>query len=199
MANLNTFFQLSNLPGPIAVAETAVASINAIGGTTTPGASTTRALAGVRQDASGGFFDGHPFLVKGVAKAIGTGVGNFTFNLYWNIGANTNLTTFTNDVLLIGSGAIAVASKPAVAVLEAMVIWDSSLQQVMGIKTRSYNNLITTPAVPVVTPALTAANPLVAASATGVSNVSQLQFFATITCSANISSTTLIELSLEQY
>jgi hypothetical protein len=198
MANQNTFFQLSNLPGVVSATETAVATINGIGGvTSTP--SSIRALAGVRQDASGGFFDGHPFLVKGIAKAVATGTSNFTFNIYWNVGTNTNLTTFTNDVLLIGSGAIAVASKPAVAVLEAMVIWDSSLQQVMAIKTRSYNNLVTTPAVPVVTPALSAANPLVAAST--VTNVSQLAFFATLTCStaANVTSATLLELSLEQY
>lgn len=195
MANLNTFAFLNNLPGPTATAETAVAAINAIGGVT-PTTAATRALVGVRQDAAGGFFDGHVLKIRGLAKAIGTGAGNFTFNIYWNVGTNSNLTTFTNDVLVIGSGAIAVASKPAVALLEAEVIWDSSLQQVMGVKQSSYNNLITTPAVPVVTPALTAANPLVAAAV--VTNVSQLNFFATMTCSANISATTLIELALEQ-
>lgn len=196
MSNQNTFAGLYNLAGPIATAETAVASINAIGGTTTPGASTTRALVGVRQDVAGGLFDGHIFKIRGLAKAIGTGAGNFTFNIYWNVGTNSNLTTFTSDVLVIGSGAIAVASKPAVALLEAEVIWDSSLQQVMAIKQSSYNNLVTTPAVPVVTPALSAANPLVAAGT--VTNVSQLNFFATMISSANISATTLIELCLEQ-
>lgn len=187
MANMNTFAQVQDLPGPTSATETAVAALNS---------TTVRATVGVPQDIAGGLFDGHPILVRGLAKAIGTGAGNFTFNIYWNVGTNTNLTTFTNDVLLIGSGAIAVASKPAVAFLEGMVMWDSSLQQVMGIKTRSYNNLVTTPAVPVVTPALTAANPLVAAGT--VTNISQLQFFATITCSANISSTTLLELALEE-
>lgn len=195
MANINTFAQIQDLAGPIAAAETAVAAVNAIGGVT-PTTAATRALVSCSNDVAGGFLDGHPFWVKGIAKAIGTGAGNFTFNIYWNVGANTNLTTFTNDVLLIGSGAIAVASKPAVAFLEAMVMWDSSLQQVMAIKTRSYNNLVATPAVPVVTPALSAANPLVAAGT--VTNPSQLSFFATITCSANISSTTLLELALEQ-
>jgi hypothetical protein len=188
MANMNTFAGVYNLPGAISSTETAVAQFNS---------TTTRVLVAPPQDVAGGVLDGHPFLVKGQAKAIGTGAGNFTFNIYWNVGTNTNLTTFTSDVLLIGSGAIAVASKPAVACLEAMVIWDSSLQQVMAVKTRSYNNLVTTPAVPVVTPALSAANPLVAAAT--VTNVSQLAFFATITCSANITSTTLLELSLERY
>jgi len=198
MANINTFAQIQDLAGPISTTETAVATVNGIGGiTATPTLSTIRALVAPGNDVAGGFLDGHPFLVKGIAKAIGTGAGNFTFNIYWNVGTNTNLTTFTSDVLLIGSGAIAVASKPAVALLEAMVMWDSSLQQVMAVKTRSYNNLITTPAVPVVTPALSATNPLVAAAV--VTNASQLAFFATITCSAGITSTTLIELSLEQY
>jgi|SRR6185369_3193162 len=195
MANMNTVAGLYNLAGPTSTTETAFASINAIGGISS-GSSTTRALVGVRQDAAGGNFDGHVFKIRGVAKAIGTGAGNFTFNIYWNVGTNTNLTTFTSDVLVIGSGAIAVASKPAVALLEAEILWDSSLQQVMGIKQASYNNLVTTPAVPVVTPALTAANPLVAAAT--VTNVSQLNFFATATCSANISSTTLLELCIEQ-
>lgn len=195
MSNLNTFAGLYNLPGPIATAETAFAATNAIGGVTATTAA-TRALVGIRQDAAGGFFDGHVFRIRGLAKAIGTGAGNFTFNIYWNVGTNTNLTTFTSDVLVIGSGAIAVASKPAVALLEAEVIWDSSLQQVMAVKQASYNNLTATPAVPVVTPALSAANPLVAAGT--VTNVSQLNFFATATSSANISSTTLIELCLEQ-
>lgn len=198
MATINTFAQIQDLPGPIAVAETAVATINGIGGiTATPTLSTIRALVAPPQDIAGGFLDGHPFLVKGIAKAIGTGAGNFTFNIYWNVGTNSNLTTFTSDILLIGSGAIAVNSKPAVAFLEAMVMWDSSLQQVMAVKMKSYNNLITTPAVPVVTPLLSATTPLVAAAV--VTNASQLAFFATITCSANISSTTLIELSLENY
>lgn len=187
---MNTFAGVYGLPGTVSATETAVAQFNS---------TTTRVLVAPPQDVAGGLLDGHPFLVKGQAKAIGTGASNFTFNIYWNVGTNTNLTTFTNDVLLIGSGAIAVASKPAVAALEAMVIWDSSLQQVMAIKTRSYNNLVTTPAVPVVTPALSAANPLVAAGT--VTNVSGLAFFATITCStaANVSSVTLLELSLERY
>ncbi len=188
MANMNTFAQLSNLPGPISSTETCVAALNS---------TTTRAFQGIRQDVNGGLFDGRPFLVRGLAKAIGTGAGNFTFNIYWSKNqVNTDLTTLTNDVLLIGSGAIAVASKPAVAFLEAVVMWDSSLQQVMAIKQLSYNNLITTPAVPVVTPALSAANPLVAT--TVVTNVSGLSFYATITCSANITSTTLLELGLDQ-
>lgn len=187
MSNMNTFAGVYGLPGATSATETAVAQFNS---------TTTRAVVAPPQDVASGLLDGHPFLIKGMAKAIGTGVGNFTFNIYWNNGVNTNLTTFTNDVLVIGSGAIAVASKPAVAILEAMIVWDSSLQQVMGVKTRSYNNLTATPAVPLVTPALTT-NPLVAAGT--VTNVSGLQFFATVTCSANISSTTLLELSLERY
>lgn len=195
MSNANTVAFIQNLTGPTSATETAVAAQSPLGGfTTTP--TSVRAFIAPPQDVALGFFDGRPFFVRGLAKAIGTGAGNFTFNIYWNSGGNTNLTTFTNDVLLIGSGAIAVASKPAVAFLEAFVMWDSSLQQVMAVKTRSYNNLTATPAVPVVTPALSAANPLVAAGT--VTNVSGLQFFATITCSANISATTLTELAIER-
>lgn len=194
MANINTFAQIQDLPGPISTVETAVASINAIGGTTTPGASTVRALVACPSDINGGFLDGHPFKIRGIAKAIGTGVGNFTFNVYFNIGTNTNLTTFTNDVLLVGSGAVAVASKPAVAVVEGLVMWDSSLQQVMCLKVETFNNIITTPTIPVATPVV-GTN---LAATTVVTNPSQLAFFATFTSSANISATTLIELALEQ-
>lgn len=186
MANMNTFAQIQDLPGAIATAETAVASL---------ANSTVRATVAIPQDVAGGLFDGHPILVRGLAKAIGTGAGNFTFNIYWNVGTNTNLTTFTNDILLIGSGAFAVGSKPAVAFLEAMVMWDSSTQQVMAVQTRSYINKVPTPTVPVVTPVL-GTNPFVAAGT--VLNVSQIQFFATFTSSANISSTTLLELALEE-
>lgn len=196
MANINTFAQIQDLPGPISTVETAVASINAIGGTTTPGASTIRALVACPSDINGGFLDGHPFKIRGIAKAIGTGAGNFTFNVYFNIGTNTNLTTFTNDVLVVGSGAVAVASKPAVAVVEGLVMWDSSLQQVMALKVETFNNIITTPTIPLATPAIIAATTL--AATTVVTNPSQLAFFATFTSSANISATTLIELTLEQ-
>lgn len=189
MANMNTFAQVQDLPGPIATAETAVASL---------ATSTVRATVGIPQDVAGGLFDGHPILVRGLAKAIGTGAGNFTFNIYWNSGGNTNLTTFTNDVLLIGNGTVAVGSKPTVSFLEGLVMWDSSTNQLMGVKTRSYNNIVgsAAPTVPVVTPALTATSPLVAAGT--ILNVSQIQFFATFTSSANISSTTLLELALEE-
>jgi len=194
MANLNTFFQLSNLPGPISTVETAIAAVNAIGGvTTTP--STIRALASVRQDAAGGFFDGHPFKIRAIGKAIGTGAGNFTMNVYFNSGANTNLTTFTSDVLVVGSGAVAVASKPAVAVCEGLIMWDSSTQQVMGLKVETFNNIVPTATIPLATPAVTAATLSAAGTTT---NVSGLSFFVTFTSSANISSTTLIELALEQ-
>jgi hypothetical protein len=184
---MNTFAGVYNLPGPISTVETAVAQFNS---------TTTRVLVAPPQDIATGVLDGHPFLVKGLALAIGTGAGNFTFNIYWNKGVNTNLTTFTSDILLIGSGTFAVGSKPAVALLEEMVMWDSNTQQVVGIQTRTYINKVATPTVPVVTPAL-GTNPLVAAGT--VTNVSALAFFATITCSANISSTTLLELSLERY
>jgi hypothetical protein len=194
MANMNTFAQVQNLPGPISTVETAVAAINQIGGISgvvTP----IRALVGVRQDIAGGFFDGRPFKIRGVAKAIGTGVGNFTFNIYFNFGTNTNLLTFTNDVLVIGSGAVAVASKPAVAVLEALVMWDSSTNQVMGLKLDSFNNIVPTATIPVATPVVTAST----LSTAGVTtNVSALQFFATFTSSAGITATTLTELALEQ-
>lgn len=188
MANANTVGGLYNLAGPIATAETAFGP---------SAASTVRATLNVRQDLASGFFDGHPFKVRAVAQAIGTGAGNWTFNIYWNKGVNTNLTTFTSDVLLIGTGAIAVASKPATAFLEAYVMWDSQLQQVAAVKLLNINNLVSTPAIPAgAINTLSAANPLVAAGT--VTNVSGLQFFATSTASANITATSLIELCLEQ-
>lgn len=186
MANSNTFGALYNLTGPTSATETAIAAV--AGGT-------VRAVLGVRNDVSGGLFDGRPFKVRVVSSCVATGAGNFTVNLYWNVGTNTNLTTFTSDVLVIGSGAIAAASKPCTSFMEATVIWDSALQQLAGFwnEAAGLNNLITTPAVVKTSAAIVANTTL----ASGLTNVSQIQFFVTHTCSANITSSKLVELAID--
>ncbi len=57
MANQNTVAGLYNLAGPISSTETCFAAV--AGGT-------TRAILGVRQDQSSGFFDGHIFKIHAV-------------------------------------------------------------------------------------------------------------------------------------
>lgn len=187
MSNMNTFAGVYNLAGPISTVETAVAI---------PGSTTVRQLLAPPQDIATGVLDGRMFRVRAVAKAVGTGAGNFTFNLYFNFGANTNLTTFTSDVLIVGNGTVAVASKTAVSTMSALLFWDSTLQQLSGVKEFVWNSIVTTPTLTLATPAVTATQPLSATTVT--TNVSGIQVFATITCSANITSTTLTELSFER-
>jgi hypothetical protein len=201
--NTNTFAGVRNYPGPTSATETAVAVINPLGGGSsgytqqTAQFGTTRQLVGVPPDVSGGIFDGSPFKIRYAARAIGTGAGNFTVNVYWNNGVNTDLTTFTSDVLVIGSGAIAVASKPALAFDEVTLMWDSKLQSLAGFWNETSGMHVITSTGSVVnksSAAVTATDPLAALQ----TSTSALNFFITFTCSANISSTQLIEFSLER-
>lgn len=194
MSNMNTVFALYNLPGVVSATETAVPTV--VGGT-------TRALMGLTSEpaASQGLFDGHPFKIRVVAKAVGTGASNFTVNLYWNSANNTNLTTFTSDVLVNGSGAQALASKPGMVFTESVCVWDSALLQLSGYTPApaGFSSLVTTPNL--VTPtAATKINTSGVIASTGVSTPNLVQFFVTFTCStaANVSSATLTELSIER-
>lgn len=192
MANMNTVFGLYNLAGAVSATETAVSAT--AGGT-------TRALMGLTSEPTlaQGLFDGRPFKIRVVAKAIATGASNFTVNLYWNSAANTNLTTFTGDVLVIGSGAQALASKAGSVFMEATLMWDASLQALGGFwnEAAGLANIVTTPAIIKSSAAVTATNPI---TATGVATQNLLQFFVTFTCStaANVTSATLVELAIDR-
>ena len=190
MANTNTMAAVYNLTGPTSSTETCIAA---------SGSSTQRALVNIRADvlAAGGLFDGHPFKVRAVSKYVASGAGNFTQNIYLNLANNTGLTTLTSDILLIGSGAHAMASKSGVVWIEAFCLWDS----VEGRLAARWDdgaglaNIETTPAVIKSAAAVTATNPM---SATGVTATSGLSFYVTHTLSANATSSTLVELAIDQ-
>jgi hypothetical protein len=188
MANVNTFAQLNKLTGPTSSTETAIAA---------RGSSTVRATLGVRSDILTGLFDGHPFKLRVVSKAAASGACNFTVNAYLNIGGNTNLLTFTNDILVIGSGAQALATSTGVLYMEATLLWDSATGRLAAhwIDGAGLANIVTTPAIIKTSGAITATNPL---SATGITLTDQMTFFFTHTMSANASSSQLIEAALDQ-
>ena len=208
---LNTIAGVYNLPCPISATETAVASINAIGGAsagytqqTTP-FGTVRAVVGPPPDISGGELDGRPFKLRVGVSWVATGGSNLTVNAYWNCGANTNLLTFTSDVLVIGSGALAVASANGSMFMEAALLWGSGEKQLVGF----WNEIpgianLPTPAGIKATGALTAASPIAistTASQAAIATMAGLQFFVTVTVAtiASVTSVKLTELAIERY
>ena len=208
---LNTISGVYNLPCPISATETAVASINQLGGSqvgytqqTTP-FGTVRAIAAPPPDIAGGELDGRPFRLRVGVSWVATGASNLTINSYWNCGANTNLLTFTSDVLVIGSGSLAVASLNGSAFLEAILLWDSGSKQLCGFWEESAGVAnLPTPAIIKASAAMTAANPIAistTASQASVATMAGLQFFTTITVgtTANVTSVKLLEMCIERY
>lgn len=190
MANVNTFAGVYNLTGPTSVTETCVAA---------SGSTTQRALVGIRADllSANGLFDGHPFKVRAVSRATASGACNFTLNIYLNLANNTGLTTLTSDILLIGTNTQALASVSGVLWTEAYCLWDS----VSGRLAARWDdgaglaNIVTTPAVIKSSAAVTATNPM---SASGITTTDLLSFYVTHTMSANATSSSLIELAIDQ-
>lgn len=191
MANMNTVFAVYNVAGPVSATETAVAS--------TPGG-TSRLLLGLTNDVAGGFFDGKPFKVRAVVSGLATGASNLTVNLYWNSANNTNLTTFTSDILVQGSGAQALASKNGTVFVESILVWDSVLAQLSGYNAApgGFAALVTTPGL--INSSATKANTSGVVASSGVATSNLVQFFVTVTCStaANVTSTTLKELAIDR-
>lgn len=189
MANMNTFAQIVNLTANSTATETAVAAV--AGGT-------TRAIVGLENDVAGGLFDGQPFKLRVVCQGIASGAGNFAVNVYWNSGGNTNLTTFTNDILVQGSGNQALASKSGIVYMEEILMWDATLQQLSGIVVPlGFSSLVTTPNL-LPSGAAPAKINTSGVVATAQTNASAIQFFVTTSISANGTSAKLLELALDQ-
>jgi len=190
MANANTVFSAPyNIVGPTSATETCIAQ-----GTST----TQRQLMGLGTDIAGGVFDGHPFKLRVISQGVASGACNFTVNCYLNSGANTaDLVTLTNDVLVIGSGAQAIASKSGYVFMEATLMWDSTLQALAGFwnETAGLAEIVTTPAIIKTSAAVTATNPI---TSTKAATQDKLQFFITHTMSANATSSKLIEFSIDR-
>jgi hypothetical protein len=157
-----------------------------------------RATVGIPADISGGIFDGVPFRVRAIFKAVPGTSGNGTFAVYWNKGDQTDLTTFTNDKVFLTSGAVALGTQAASTfVLSAMLIWDSAAQRLAGVNETSFHTIATPAALFSGAFAVTATNNPVA---TSVASVAAIQFFATALFGTGNASNaaTLTELSIEQ-
>lgn len=160
---------------------------------------TTRAVLSLPQDISGGIYDGQPFRIRAVVNAVPGTSGNYTFSVYWNKGDNTDLTTFTNDKIFLTSGATALGTQAnSTFVLSAILVWDSVAQRLAGVNETSFNTIATPAAFFSGAFAVTATNNPVVAS--GLTNVSQLSFFAAglFGTSNAANAATLKELSIEQ-
>lgn len=186
MANVNTFAAIYNKTGPTSSVETAIASVS--GGT-------VRAYTGVPADipAATKFTK---FKVRAESTALASGACNFTQNIYWYADTTTDLLTFTDDKLLIGSSTRALASTNGTITQEVLCSFDPVTGQLAAnwFDGTGIANIVTTPAIIKSSGAVASTNPV----KVGITAVSQMKFFVTHTLSANATSSTLVELSLEQ-
>jgi hypothetical protein len=131
--------------------------------------------------------------VTATFKVKGGAAGNFTGKLYWNSGANSGLTAFTGDALIMASAAVPTAGANIAVSLRARCFWDSASQQLMATALEVLSN-IGTP---------TFAGEAAASTipvATSLATTDKLQFFATAlfgtSNAGNVA--TLVELSITQ-
>lgn len=197
--NCNTFAAFpQNMSANFTSVETAVQSpVGVLGplGASTSG-TPLRQLLSVPPDITGSIFDGRPFKMRIVAKGKASGAGNFAVNTYWNSGSNTNLTTFTSDVLVIDSGNQALASKAGYVFMEAVLMWDSDLKNLTGFwyESAGVADIVTTPAIIKTTSAVTGTSPVT----TAATSIGGLEFFVTTSISANGTAASILDFSLDR-
>ena len=187
MANVNTFGLLKDLTANYSATNTAVASASD---------ATARALLKVRPDILTGIFDGRPFKIRAVVRGAASGAGNLVVNLYWDSGTDTDLTTFTSDILFMASGNLALATSSGVMYMEATCLWDSASGRLAAhwIDAAGLANLVTTPAIIKSSGAVATVNPIHASAVTATEDLS---FFVATSISANGTSCKLLELALD--
>lgn len=207
MSSISTFQGFYNVPGPVSATATAVADYHAIGGSTSGGftqqavqTGTTRLILSAGGSAG---FAGVPFIVRAVGKTVSAVASNFTLAIYWNSGSNTNLTTFTNDVAVLTSSTQAVASVGGYIALNARLVWDDVNKQLMGVGDLGAASIPTTP-VALNGPGvgtINATNPIAVSSTAAqaaIATQAGVQFFAVMTNSGAVTSTQLVEFSLNE-
>lgn len=125
MANANTSFQLPLYVTPISATETILLPPTHLTDTTR-----ANALVSLEFDqAQGGVFDGRPFRVSLYGRATASASENLTFAVYLNNAttANTNLTTFTNDIKILNTSTMATGAAGTIAFsLSTYCIWNST-------------------------------------------------------------------------
>ena len=123
MPNANTIAAFQNLSQGNVTSESAFAS--AAGGS-------VRAVLAPPAPVFTAVFEGHALRVRAVAKVTGGTTANYTLKVYGNYGGNTNLTTFTSDINIMTSGAVAVNSATRLFGLDGLVYWDATSQRLIG-------------------------------------------------------------------
>lgn len=201
----DTISQVNMLSQSNPTVETAFAALAPYGTTPTvratvqlnPATSWDPTSAAQTQLANATLFDGRPFKVRAAVKATGGGAGNVTLNVYANLGGNTNLTTFTNDVKVLSTGAIATAGAAITAYVEGIFIWDSTSRQLAGVQGLCINNIGTPAVLNSGAFTVTSTNPV----KTSLALSGNIQFYATaLFGTSNAGNTvTLTELSIEVY
>lgn len=128
MSNVNSFASVNISVTPLPTTETiALFPGRAQDGVGTP----TRAnsMLGLDNDLlQGGRFDGRPFRIVLAGQAVASASENFTFAVYLNNAttANTNLTTFTNDIKICTGTTIATGAAGTVAFYYSVIgIWNA--------------------------------------------------------------------------
>ena len=198
-----------NVPGPISATATAIAAYNPVGGASsgftqqTTQTGTTRLVLGMPPDIAGGIHDGRPFKVRAVGLTVSAVASNFTMALLWNCGANTALTTTTNDVSVATSSTQAVASIGGVITLEVELGWNSTQKQLAGVYSSGFANIPTTPVIlPTGGPvAVVATNPVGVSSTAAqasLATIAGVQFYVMFTNSGAVTSTKLLEFTLSE-
>ena len=209
MASMQTFAGYYGVPGPNTAAAVIVADYHPVGGNTTGGFSqqlvqtgTTRLLLGV--PANSAYMTGTPFEVRATVKGVTAAADNMTVAVWWNSGANTNLTTTTGDVVVVSSGTQALASVGGYVTVQQRLVWDDLNKQLMGIGDFGMSSIPTTPAAVLGAGlgTINGTNPIAVSSTAAqaaIANLYGVRFYVIVTNSAAVTSTQLVEFSLNGF
>src|ERR1017187_656891 len=208
MASLSTFNAVYNIPGPNTAAAVVVADYHPLGGGTTGftqqtvQTGTTRLVLGVPPNSA--FMPGTPFEVRAIGMGVTAAADNMTVAIWWQSGANTDLSTTTGDVVVVSSGTQALASKGGYVAVQQRLMWDDTNKQLMGIGDFGMSSIPTTPAAVLGAGlgTINGTNPIAVSSTAAqaaIATMGGLQFYVIVTNSAAVTSTALIEFSLNQF
>lgn len=92
----------------------------------------TRVIVGPPPGLAGTQIEGRIIQVRLAVKVTGGTTTNFTLALYWYNSVNTDLTTFTGDIKIAATTAIAINSISGMYVMSADLAWDTISQRLMG-------------------------------------------------------------------
>jgi len=95
-------------------------------------ANTVRATVGVPAGFSNGALDGREMLLRASILATGGTTTNYTAAIRANVGGNSNLTTFTNDIAIMTPTAMAVNSVTRLINIQARLWWDVTTARMNG-------------------------------------------------------------------